>query len=156
METAPLNAREPMVDASFRPSKTFIEWATSLLAGLGTAPSLVHHVAVTGKTAAIGTTSIPTGTLSAGVYRLSWQLRITSAAGVSSAIQITLGWTSHSVAHTYVGTTVNGNTTATHESAPPLLIAVDAGSPVTYAISYASNPASAAVYAADVILEAVA
>jgi hypothetical protein len=99
-----------------------------------------------GQTAAIATTAIPTGTLVAGLYRVNWFGVVITAAGVTSSFQVTVTWTNNGVTQTVTGALQNGNLTTTYESAGPALIHLDSGTPVSYAVAYASNPAAAMVY----------
>lgn len=100
-------------------------------------------VRLTGQTAAIGTTTIPTGTLVAGLYRLAWYGQVITPAGVSSDFQVTVTWTNNGVTQTKTGTLRNGNLTTTYDADGIDLFHLDAGTPVSYAVSYNSNPAAA-------------
>lgn len=154
--SAPLNPDEAMVRKDGKPSKTFIDLWTSLQEDASAAPKrLASPTALTGQGAAVSTTTLGTPD-SDGLYQVAWHLRITTAAGVSSSAQVTFGWTERGITQSYAGTTVNGNTTTTHESAPPILIRADAATPITYNVSYASNPAGIMKFSLDVVLTAVA
>ena len=135
-----------------------LRWFESLRTGVNSTPQTVTggSVALAGKNDAIGTTPIPTGALVAGRYSLAWYLQVVTAAGVSSDAQVTVSWTRHGVTQTYAGAVVNGNTTATNEPDGPPLIHLDAGTPVSYAVAYNSNPANAMVYDLDLELQLVA
>lgn len=154
--SAPLNPKEALVDEQRRPTETFIALWTALGEDVDAAPArLDSPIALTAQGAAIGTTSIGTPDAD-GLYQIQWHLAITTAAGVSSSAQVTFSWTERTVTKTYVGTLVNGNTTTTHESAPPILIRADAATPITYSVSYASNPAGVMRFALDIVLTQVA
>jgi hypothetical protein len=124
---------------------------------LAAAPQTVTggKVQETGQTAAIGTTPVPTGTLVAGLYRVSWYGQVTTAAGVSSDFQVTVTWTRNGVGQSFTGALTNGNTTATYASEGLPQIHVDAGTPVSYAVAYNSNPAAAMAYELNLVLELV-
>ena len=111
-------------------------------------------VDVSQRAAAVATTTMATPILTAGLYRLSWYVRVQVAAGVSSAVQATLGWTDGGVAQTWSGALVNGNLT-TSGDADAILVRMDAGGGPTFAASYASNPAGAMRYRLNVVLEEV-
>jgi len=108
----------------------------------------------TTQNAAIATTPLLT-TTAAGLYRVTWYLRITQAAGVSSSVTVTIAWTESAVALSYSGAAVTGNTTTTTQS-DTKLIRADGATPITYATAYASNPASVMTYRLDLIVERVA
>ena len=156
-QQAALNVKDPMVDLQRRPTKGFIDWMTSLLSEVESAPSTYAPVSLTGQSASIGTTPIPVATLSSGLYRVTWSARITTPAttgAATSSLTVTLGWTDATLACTISGAALTGNTTTTTQSATQL-VRVDAASPITYATTYASNTAGQMVYRLDVVLEAV-
>ena len=102
---------------------------------------------------AVGTTPIPTGALSPGLYRVSWYARITTPAGSSSSIQVTIGWTDGAVNCQYTAPALTGNVTTAVQS-QMILIHIDAASPVSYAVAYSSAPAGMR-YALYLVLELV-
>lgn len=104
--------------------------------------------------AAIATTPFTLGSISAGLYRIDWYTRVTTAAGVSSSLTVTLGWTETAVALTSSGPAMTGNTTATNQSGS-VLIRSDASAPITYATTYASNAATAMYYRIDFVVSYV-
>ena len=108
----------------------------------------------TTQNAAIGTTALLT-TTAAGLYRVTWYLRITQAAGVSSSVTVTIAWTESAVALAYSGTAVTGNTTTTTQS-DTKLVRADGATPITYSTAYASNPVGVMNYRLDLVVERVA
>lgn len=125
-----------------------LRWFNGLRISVDAASTIVPQgvVQLTAQTATIGTTAIPTGDLAAGLYRVEYYAQVLTAAGVSSSFQVTISWTRNGVAQSEVGTLKNANTTATHEADKGLLVHIDGGTPISYAIAYASNPAAAMVY----------
>jgi len=151
--TAPLNAYEPIVDTQRRPSKTFIDWITSLTQDVDAAPARLDTVELTAQAASISTT--PIGTPDAdGLYRVTFYARITRAATVSSSLTVTLSWTHNGVTVTHSFSAVTGNTTTTFQS-DSLLIRADAATPVSYATTYVSNGATTMQHSLDIVLEQV-
>lgn len=135
----------------------WLTWFRDVRQSLDLAPTQVAggKVQLTGKTAVIATTPIPAGTLAAGLYRVSYFACVTTAAGVSSDFRVTITWTRGAVTKTWTGVLQNGNTTATYESSGPPLIHIDAGTPISYAVAYNSNPAAAMVYEFNLDLSVV-
>lgn len=127
-------------------------WFSILRAAVNKRAEVVGSIALTGKTASIAATTLPTSVLSHARYRVSYAVRVTTAAGVSSSIQVTIGWTDAAIAQTYTGSALAGNTTATQES-HVLVAHCDSASAITYATTYASNAAAAMVYQLDIIVE---
>lgn len=106
------------------------------------------------QNASLGATNFAPAGISAGVYRVSYEVEITTAAATSSSVTVGFTWTGNGVAKAYVGTAMTGNTTDTWQS-DTFLVYVDGGTSINYATTYASNPASAAEYQFHVVLEAV-
>ena len=155
--TATLNTREAMVDLKRRPSKTFIDWMTQLVADVDAAPARLQTTTATTQNASISTTPIVTGTLSTGLYRVTWYARVTTPAttgAATSSLTVTAGWTDGGVTCTYSGAAMTGNTTGTVQS-QSVMVNVDAATPVTYATTYASDTAGQMVYKLYLVLEQI-
>lgn len=151
---APLNADTPIVD---RQSGTITRYFQNVWRDLTSrvesaafaAPGQI--VSVSAQSAAILATALVVSTAQP-IYRVSYDLRIAIAAGVSSAAQVTIGWTQGGIAQTYTGANVNGNTTTSRDSGV-VILRPDAGTVITYAASYASNAAGVMNFEADFIAE---
>ena len=128
-------------------------WLNLVSDAVNAAAQQIGTVALATQGAAVTTTTIPAPVLSTGLYRVSYSLRITRAATVSSSATLTLGWTSNGVACTQAGAAVTGNTTSTQQNGV-LVIAADVSTVVTYAVAYASAGATSMQWALDVRLEA--
>lgn len=118
-------------------------------------PARKAKVNLVAQGASIGTTAIPMASVSAGLYRLSYFARITTAAGVSSSVTVSFAWTTSGVAQSSSGAALNGNTTASHQFGT-LVIRVDANSAISYSTVYASNPAGVMRHSLDLVLEELA
>lgn len=132
-------------------------------------PYEVATVDLTAQSAAIGTTTLYTVPASgAGQYRLSWNAKITTAAGVSSTLGgLTITYTDPdgiAVPATVVGADISGgtiastattNNTATGLWGIPLLLNCKASTNITYSMGYASNAANAMQYNLHIKLEAL-
>jgi hypothetical protein len=121
----------------------------SLASASRTLPAII---ALTGQGAAIGTTNIPLPAITAGQYILSYYARITTAAGVSSSLTVTLGWTESSIPLTFSGVPMTGNTTTTVQSGSIMVVA-DGNTPLNYSTAYASNAAGVMKYRLTVIVQ---
>lgn len=130
----------------FNEQQRVIEKATQAVA-------LGPQVNLASQGASIGTTAIPLGTLSAGLYRVSYYFRITRAATASSSLQLTIGWT-ETVSLTISGTAETGNTVTTVQVGT-LPLVVDASSAITYATSYSSTGATSMLYRLRIDVERV-
>lgn len=116
---------------------------------------VVAPLSLTTKNSSIGITPLPTGALSPGLYAVTWYAQIVTPAGVSSSLTVAVNWTDHGVAQTYTGAALVGNTSATNQSDGPRLIRIDQGSPISYTVIYASNPAGTMTYDLDLAITAV-
>jgi hypothetical protein len=104
--------------------------------------------------AAIATTDLAGAALGGALYKIEHYLAVITPAGVSSSITLTIGWTYNGVLQSFSYAAMNGNLTTTFQSGSAIFRA-DASTPITYAISYASNPAGAMHYSADIVLSRV-
>ena len=155
MAGPPMPARDPMTDpVTGLIRRTWQVWLRNLTNTVNDAPVRIQTVSLSNQAASIGTTSIPSMPLSTGLYRVTWYLRITTAAATSSSLTVSFGWTDHTVTMSLSGAAVTGNTTITSQTGTALLSA-DNASPVTYATSYTSVGTPAMQYALNLILEAV-
>ena len=128
------------------------EWFARLPTTLHSIPNIVNVTELTEQNTSLSATDFSLAVLPAGLYRVSYLARITTAAGVSSSLTVALAWTDAGVAKALTGAAITANTTATYQSAD-VLIYVDAGTDVTYATTYASNAASAMKYGLALTLE---
>ena len=135
-------------------TNSWIEWFTRLNLQVNSNPTRLNEVNLTAQSATIAATDFSGGSLNEGLYRLSYYTRITTAAGTSSSLTITLSWTESGVALSSAGAAITGNTTSTTQSGT-ILVFVDAASPVRYATTYVSVGAPAMVYRASFVIEQV-
>jgi len=150
---------DPFVDAQGRLSSDAFNWflinvlprlnQTSAIYG-GTTPPFER----TGQSASIAAFSLPLGSLSTGYFRVTVWVRITTPAGVSSSVTPFLQFTSKGVACTVTGAAVTSNAINLPAS-QTFLIHVQAPGPIQIGVTYASNPASAAVYEIACVVERV-
>jgi hypothetical protein len=97
----------------------------------------VQHARQPGQTAALATTAVWT-TKAAGVYRVSWYLRVTRADGVSSSATVTIGFVDlDGVALTYAGPALTLNTLGAWQGVT-VPIRCQALTDITVAVAYAS------------------
>ena len=110
--------------------------------------------ALTNQSASISATPVPVPSLTAGLYRVSYYARITTAATTSSSLTVTIAWTDGTIAMTQAGAALTGNTTATQQNGT-FFIQDDANASITYATTYASNGAGEMKYSLYVVVESV-
>ncbi len=134
--------------------RSWIDWFDAVLVRLNASPFRVQTVRLTAQGAAVTTTSVPIAGMTAGLYRVSYAMRVTRAATTSSSATMTLGWTDGAVACAQAFAAMTGNTTATTQTGT-LLVPCDQDGPLTYAVAYASVGATAMQYQCDVVVEFV-
>lgn len=158
----PLDAAIPLVEVS-QDGKTqglgtynFRERWNDLTQRLQNAPYLAGApVSLAAQNASISATPLVSAVLPAGLYRVSWYARITTVAGVSSSLAVTIGWTEGAVSLALSGAALTGNTTTTVQSGM-VLLNIDNNTPITYATTYASNAAGVMKYELVMTVERVA
>jgi|SRR5580765_1030892 len=118
------------------------DWTRWLLALFGTVSNqaivLGTRINLTNQGASLPLTAFPTPALTGGLVRVSWYLRITATDPVSSAINVTIGYTESHIALTIPSAPLTGNTLTTVQTGT-VLVLTDQGSAVTYRTTYASN-----------------
>lgn len=135
-------------------SDLWLNFLTVLLQVLNQAPNRVGQQGLTAQDASLGATDLTSGGAGAGLYRVTYYARVTTAATVSSSLTVTIAFTDHGTAQSTSGAAITGNTTTTKQSGSFLLYS-DAASPITVATTYASVGATAMVYQLYVTLEAM-
>lgn len=154
-QLATLNPHTPLVDQQGNATRYLTQYmrerdARIESSAFATPGQIVQYSA---QAAAIVTAALVAST-SAPLYRIGYDLRISLAGGVSSAAQVTIGWTEGGVSQTRVGSNVNGNTTTSTDSLV-CQIRPDAGTVITYAVSYASAGVPAMEFSFDIVGEAI-
>lgn len=155
LNNAPRPGNDPVVDKQGFLTPEWDDWFQALTSNVSSAPARVGtNVQLTEQNAAIPATFLTTAAAVSGVYRITYYVRVTTVAGVTSAVQPSFTFTDAGVPQTFTGTNVNGNTTTSYASGTVTFYA-DGETPITYQTAYASNPASAMRYKLIVILELV-
>jgi len=150
----PIPYSAPIEEGGTNPiSQAYYLWLFELQGRTESAAESLDTISLANQGAAISATPIVV-TETAGLYRISWYLRITTAATTSSSATVTIGWTESGVALTKSGPAVTGNTTTTTDTGT-FLIRADAATALTYAVAYASSGATAMKYRLDVVVERV-
>lgn len=156
----PAPAGEPLIDVGaqgepvpgWRINLRWLRYLNGLRDRSDAAPFRYTAVALTGQTAAIGVTAIPTESLSAGIYRVTAATRVTTVDGTSSSVAVTITWTRSGVTVTEVLGANTSDVTSTGVSGR-VLAQIDSGTPVSYSTAYASNTSARMTYEMNVILE---
>lgn len=133
----------------------FRKWLLTLTDALQVTPQRAGVVALQNQNASIGATLLTLTAIPAGLYRVTFYARVTTAAGVTSSIALNLGWTESGIALAWAFGALTTNTTSTVGSDSFLLRSDGSPSGITYSATYASNPAGAMRYRLDVVVENV-
>jgi len=132
------------------------EWyrylSAALLGRLNAAVYTKKAVTRASTAGALGATALAQG--DTGLYRVSWNVRITQAATTSSSLTVTIAATDGGVAVLQVGPALTGNTITTVQSGT-FLVRADAATPITYAVAYASVGATVMRYTISFAIELV-
>ena len=135
-------------------SQEIVDWLLEQQQRSESAAEQLGSVSLTGQGAAISATPVPMPDLTAGLYRVSYYARITTAAVTSSSLTITIGWTDGAITMSQAGAAITGNTTATQQNGT-FFFRNDANASITYTTTYASNGAGEMKYSLYVVVEAV-
>jgi hypothetical protein len=148
----PLPHEAPMVEApGLTISSVWYRYLSVALVGrVQSSPYVSKVLTKADQAAASAPTALASG--SAGLYRVSWMLRITQAATVSSAATVTVASTDGGVSVSQSGAPVTGNTPTTVQSGM-VLVRSDAGAAITFAVAYTSSGATPMRYTVSVAIE---
>lgn len=154
----PPTFEDPFVEENGRlSSEAFNYFVTILLPRIGQTSNIYGKnppYEQTGLNAAVPPTPLALGTLSAGYYRITTWLRLTTADGVSSTVQPVIEFPSDGVTCQMAGTAMTSDNVA-RPSSSTLFAYVDSPGPISFGTNYASNTPGQAVYKATVIVERV-
>jgi len=155
MTPAQFPAREKLIDANGLLSQRWMRWMRDLRQDVTTSPrQSATPVQLTGLSASIGITAIPTDPLSPGLYRVTSFLRVTTPGSVSSSLTLSISFTRNATTCTYAGSALTANNVMTPQSLTWLLW-IDGGSPISYAVAYAATAPSSMTYEMALTLEEV-
>lgn len=150
-----LDPKDPQRRTPFIMDKVWAIWLQeSLVPRTEDGTQLWYTNTLTQQQASIPLTSIPLGTVPAGLYRMTWYLRITQAATTSSSLTFGMAWTETTVSLASAGAALTGNTTTTVQSGT-FLFRADSGSAISYLTTYASVGGVPMKYRLDFTLELV-
>jgi hypothetical protein len=137
-------------------SRVWSQWLQQqIINRIDNVPQRLQTVPLTSQTAAIVSTPFTLGTVSSGLYRISYFVRITTVAATSSSVTLNIGFTIGGIAQTVSSAALTGNTTTSVLDGPPFVIRSDQAAPITYSTTYASVPANAMAYSLDLIVEQI-
>src|SRR3990167_7657273 len=94
-------------------SLEFDNWLRELTTRLNHTAEILAAVTLTGQGASIAATSLPLGITSAGLYRITAYVRITTPGTVSSSLTVTITTTDGGGTVNQSSVALTGNTTAT-------------------------------------------
>lgn len=132
---------------------TFVKWFGELLRDINRTAQRLAAAELTAQAATIASTAIFNAP-SERLYRVTWYLRITQVASVSSSATVTIGWTHAGQAMTHTGAAVTGNLITTFQSGD-LTVRADELTDITYQVAYASVGATPMQFSIDVTVEAL-
>lgn len=123
---------------------------------LASSPVTINQIASKDANAAVATSDLSGIVVAGGLYEVRTYQQITTVDGVSSSLQVTIGWTYNGVIQSETFTALTGDTLTTKLTGPSKVFRADAATPITYAIAYASNTPAKMKYTADLLLSRVA
>ena len=133
----------------------WLRYLDEISAAIDNKPDRKAAVRRTALSASVGTTPLPLGTVAPGVWRISYVIRVTTPATLTSSLQVILTWTAGGVTQTVTGAAITGNTTDTVQGAT-VVMRVDSATPISYSVAYVSTGATPAQFTIDLVAEALA
>lgn len=133
----PPPTRSPLLEPDGSLNTDWLNWFFSLAGRVDASPQALSPIHLVNQQAAIVARPFTLGVVGAAVYRVTWYVRVTQAASVSSALQVRVDFTDGGVPCFNQGDPVVGNTTASGES-NECYVRADAVTAVTFSMSYAS------------------
>ncbi len=129
-------------------------WFQGIANAINITPASVGTTTLTAQHATVTAAPLTMQTLSAGLYRLTYYLRITRAATSSSSLTAAFAWTDGGQACSVTESAVTGNTlTTTQAGVVPFQI--DAATTPTVTLTYASSGVTTMQFAFTASLEAL-
>lgn len=152
----PIPSSDPVLDGPYI-SGSWYRWLAGITGAVAATPTIFSaQIRLTDQHAAIPTTNIPLPGLSQGNYLVSYYARVTTADGVASSLQVTMGWTdpdgSISAAISDVPLTLDS---ITLPRSNVYLADVKGNTPITYATAYSSNTPDQMRYKLNIVVQAV-
>ena len=136
-------------------SSTWGSWLQSLLDAVNGATFRLKTVTLTAQGAAIAYTAIPlSASLSAGLYRVSYIVKVTRAATTNSSVTPGIRFTRGGVVCALDGTAVTGNTTASVGTGS-FQIRIDEDTAIDHRAQYSSVGATSMLFEIDWVAELV-
>lgn len=132
----------------------WVDWFTNLIAQQGRSPGRVATVELSAQTASISTTDMTDGALTAGLYWLTYSLRITQTDAGGATVAVAINWTGDSgLARQFAIASLSAASSLTPQHAQ-MLIRIDNATPVTYATTVVVGGGNM-IYALDIVLSEV-
>lgn len=139
--------------SNLRITKVWVDWLTSIDTRINSAPSSAGQpVVLSNQTGAIGTTTIPIQSINAGLYRVTYYMRVLIPATVSSSVAITLRTTDGGVVCVFPSAAMTSNDPSLPQTGTAM-VRCDAGSVITYSTAYSSVGATSMTYRLDIVVE---
>jgi hypothetical protein len=160
LEFAPAPIRDPIAQQEAESqrlmlTRVWIDWFASLGIRVDQQTHTLNIMEEFNLSGAVAPTPIPTDSLSEGLYRVTYYLRITVPASTSSAIQVAIGWTDGAVSCSIEAEELTTNTVGTVQS-NTLMIRCDQAAPITFAVEYTSVGGTPMQYNLFIMVEQVA
>jgi hypothetical protein len=151
---APPPLRSRLVDKTGLMTREFNNWLRGLTSAVNaSATQSVQPIVLSDLSAALGT-SVLLPFAPAGVYRLSYTVRISQAATVSSSVTVRFHWFAGGLSQTFSAPALTTNSTTTPQS-DAILVQVDPGTLISYSTLYDSVGATVMTYDLAVTCEAL-
>lgn len=135
-------------------TRDWLDWYIDILGRIDGAIRKLNTISLDDQAASIGSTSLPSASVDAGLYRVTYYIRVTQAASVSSSIAITLNWQDNTINCSITSPALTGNV-VTAVMTDSALLQVDRAAALTFATTYGTVGAIPMKYKVRILLEKV-
>jgi hypothetical protein len=153
MAGMPPPIRTALVDKDGNVTKVWGEYFRALADDASNAIATDTLIGASSQSASIGLTDLITSP-AAGLYRVTWRVRIAQAATTSSSVLVTVTTTDGSVTSQESSAALTSNLVGGVRSGV-FLVKTDAGAPIAYSTTYASVGTTPMLYDLDLVAEAL-
>lgn len=149
----PIPQSDDLIDSNRKMNDRWFRWLSAFVGRVTIGVQKVASLHRAGLSSSLVATTAYTVTQTGIVFLVSWRAGVTTAAGVSSSIAVTISWTNDAgVACSKAFAAQAGNTTGTADG-DDVPIRPKSGTPIQYSTTYASNPAAAMQYDLDIVVQ---
>lgn len=159
LEFGPAPIRDPIAIEEAKTGRlmlprVWIDWFASVGIRVDSQSETISTVKLPNLSGTIPPTPLPLDSFAAGLYRVTYYIRVVVPASVSSSLQVGIGWTDNGVSCNIQADILTTNTIGTVQS-NTLMLQNDQAAPITYEVLYTSVGGTPMQYDLIIMVELV-